>query len=829
MNMRFLFFLSLLPFFFPGSASCSAAELTPEEVNSAIDRAVQYLKGKQNADGSWGGNSASKVGRSALCTLALLNSGCNANDPTVRKALVYLRKFGPSNIEGTYVAYCVSLQTMVFSLADPNRDKPLIQRNVKWFEQIQQRDGGQKRRGGWGYGRESASSHYADVSNSQFVVLALYEAERVGVSCSPEIWKLAKEYWENMQISDGSWGYTDTNDPSGSRTSAGIASLLIANGMVNDGSAEVVGADIYCCLDSEGTGESRIRRGFNWLAKYFSATSNPRGSNTYLFYYLYGVERVGRMTGHRYIGNHDWYREGAEFLVKRGESALVSHWKGVGSEEDEHVATSFALLFLARGRRPILLSKIQYEGDDSWNAHSQDINHLTQFVEKQWKMDLTWQTVHWEYASTEDLLQSPVLFLCGNKNPLPRDRDRADKIVEKLREYLDQGGFIFAEAYGDDIGFDAGFRSLMKRVLPEEEYELRVLEQDHPVWSMEFPISTEHIRRIEGIDFGCRTSVVYCPPTQKRSRLAFSERDGNGIGEEEDSIRLIAQRQPISVSRYRPSLSCLWEIAQMLDRGDPYAESVQDQIDAGLEIGCNILAYATERELLNKLAREQEFKMEPKFQRAVDRGILNVGLLEHGGGSNCAPRAIPRLMEAAASRYGAPVSTKVEKISLLNPQLPEYPILFMHGRNAFRFTEEERAVLKKHVERGGFLFANSICASPGFTKSFEEEMKAIFPDDSFSVIALDDPLYSDLYSGESIEKVEIKLPQKSSGRRIERAVRSVDPELRGIYVAGRLGVVFSPYDISCALEKISSMECKGYEQKSALALGINVLLYALEH
>ena len=41
-------------------------------------------------------------------------------------------------------------------------------------------------------------------------------------------------------------------------------------------------------------------------------------------------------------------------------------------------------------------------------------------------------------------------------------------------------------------------------------------------------------------------------------------------------------------------------------------------------------------------------------------------------------------------------------------------------------------------------------------------------------------------------------------------------------------VIFSPYDISCALEAGVSMECKGYVREDAAKLGINVLLYALQ-
>lgn len=822
----FLFCFLLSPSGF--SPGCRAAEdLDPREVNDLIDRAAQVIKGKQNRDGSWGGSNTNYVvGYTALCSMALLNSGIPARDASIQKALTFLRKYTPEKTSQSATVYCVALQTMVYCLAEPDRDKALIRRNIDWFQKIQVKTGNNT--GGWGYGREGESDTYADVSNSQFAVLALYEAERVGVKCTPETWNRTKKYWENMQGNDGSWGYLGPSGASGSRTCAGIASLLIASGMSEQGAAAVEQDNIYCCLDPDSVSATRIQKGLNWLGREFSPATNPRMRGQYYYYYMYGVERVGRMTGLRYFGKHDWYRDGTKALLDRG--LTNGFWSGGG--EDDLLASSFALLFLARGRRPILLSKIQYEiDDDSWNAHTQDVNHLTQFVEKAWKMDLTWQTTDWERASVEDLLQSPVLYICGNKNPLPRDRNRADKIVEKLRQYLDQGGFIFAEAYSDDTSFDAGFRSMMQRVLPEDDYKLRLLEQDHPIWNAEFPIPTDQIRPIEGVDFGCQTNVVYCPPVHKNAKFTENRDDNSGKNNDKEHgvFRLVAAQRPMSISQYRPSLSCLWEIAKLVDRGDPYAKSVQNQIDAGLAIGCNVLAYATNRELQTKVDRAQEVKIIPKDAFASGRGTLSVGLLQHGGGSNCAPRAIPRLMEAAVARFGAPVAVQVEKVSLLDSNLSDYPILFMHGRTAFRFSTQERDALHKYIDRGGFLFVNSICASSAFTKSFEEEIKLVFPDDPLTLIPMDDPLYGDEYSGTKIEKVQMRIPQKATGRKLENTLREVTPELKGIRRAERLGLIFSPYDISCALEKLNSMECKGYSQQSALDLGLNTLLYALEH
>ena len=53
--------------------------------------------------------------------------------------------------------------------------------------------------------------------------------------------------------------------------------------------------------------------------------------------------------------------------------------------------------------------------------------------------------------------------------------------------------------------------------------------------------------------------------------------------------------------------------------------------------------------------------------------------------------------------------------------------------------------------------------------------------------------------------------------------------LEGIELDGRFAVVFSPYDISCALENSPSLECKGYIREDAAKIGSNVILYALQN
>ena len=54
-----------------------------------------------------------------------------------------------------------------------------------------------------------------------------------------------------------------------------------------------------------------------------------------------------------------------------------------------------------------------------------------------------------------------------------------------------------------------------------------------------------------------------------------------------------------------------------------------------------------------------------------------------------------------------------------------------------------------------------------------------------------------------------------------------EPFLEAIEIEGRLSVIYSKYDISCALQKQSSVSCAGYLPEDATRLGVNVVMYAM--
>jgi hypothetical protein len=751
-------------------------ELSAEQVRNSINRAREYLLNEQSGRGTWDDMTDYPGGVTALCTLALLTSGVEPSHPKIQKSLDFLRALKPNK------TYTVSLQTMALCAGEPRRDLAIIQQNATWLSSVQITKG--DRAGSWSY--PLGQNVGGDNSNSQFAVLALHEAERVGAKVDPNVWKLAANYWKQCQNPDGSWGYQPVNMPgSGSMTCAGIGAWIICSGKVGKPAAEATAQGVQCCLPPEQ--DDTLERAIVWMGRNFSVRRNPGqggGGSQWHYYYLYGLERVGRLSARRFIGDHDWYREGAEFLIQQ-QDAFSHNWTGRGhSEDNPHVTTSLALLYLSKGRRPVLMAKVKHGPEEDWNNHPSDVANLTTYVEQQWGLDLTWQILDPQTASVEDLLQAPVLFLSGSK------RAELDCLEEKTRDYIDRGGFIFAEACCvDGTQFGAGFREFLERVFPEGEYKLRLAGPEHPIWRIDRLVRPDspYVGRLWTVEYGCRTCVVFC----------------------------------------EVDLSCYWELAgRRLDVALP--ETAQQRLDDALTVGLNVLAYATNREPKGK---EESFASldAPELEAFGGRNVIRVVKLIHGGGCNDAPGALANLLRTASQgELKLQVDEDQFDLQASDPGLKRFHIAFMHGRHDFRFTPEERKNLREFLENGGTLFADAICASKAFADAFRREVQVVLPDHPLARIPIEHPLFQDTGGKFNIQQVTRREPAAAQvGQPIRSRQQKVPPELEGIELDGRMAVIFSPYDISCALEQHEALQCRGYTRQDAARIALNVLMYTL--
>ncbi|MFO0846269.1 MAG: DUF4159 domain-containing protein [Gemmataceae bacterium] len=757
------------------------------KVRKSIDEAVSFLKAQQRkTDGSWetgGGHMSGTGGATALVVMALLNAGCKPEDESVKRGLEYLRNLNPDK------TYSVALQTMALCLArQPTVDKGKVERNVRWLLAARMSDG-------WSYGKLNAMTiGIADNSNTQYALLALHEAIQYGVPVDEKALKDVQALYVKSQSKGqggGGWAYRPSSrSTTMTMTTAGLANLIITGLDLAAGKSELR-ADGSADRCGQYADNEPVASALTWIADRFPARLTEEVAYdrfVHPFYCLYGVERAGRLSGQRFFGGHDWYEIGCRYLValQRADGS----WAGSASRGSlDHwpvVATSFSLLFLSKGRTPVLVSKLAYgnANDMGWNNKRSDVKHLVEFTSRElFKGEpLAWQVfdVRNADAPTEasrralaaQLLQTPVVYFNGH-HMAPRDKE-----AEILKEYLANGGFVLAEnCCGKDHfpGFDRDLRQLVRTVLPDAE--LKPLEPDHPVWtaSGKFVASPRDFP-LEGVKQGCKTILIYSPVP----------------------------------------LAGFWE-------GNRFADKARGQ--KAFELGANVLAYATGLEAPRPRLSKVEVVNDNPGEK-VKRGFLQVGQLRHEGDWQPAPKAMRNLM-AEARKVGLDVVLKTTPVYPTEDGVLDYRFLYLHGRGHFEAKAADLKKLRFNLKSGGVLLADACCGSRAFDAAFRKFVEELFAGEGAKLepIPPDDELFGAELNGEAIATVK-RRSLAADGKRVEPEFKPFRPALEGVKVRGRWAVIYSQYDIGCALERHSSPDCLGHDPPSALRLGRAAVLYA---
>ena len=194
------------------------------------------------------------------------------------------------------------------------------------------------------------------------------------------------------------------------------------------------------------------------------------------------------MTARRFIGEHDWYREGADMLV-REQDQLSGYWKGDrarrGQPADRH---QLCAVVSGQGTPAGAGGQAQARSGRRLEPPSQRPGQPDQLRRRSVgsRSDLAGDRSGG--GSVDDLLQAPVLFFNGSAGAGIHARGK-----ETLRDYVDRGGFFFAEACCGGGEFDArAFAQLMSEVFPEQEYKLQLLPPEHPIWHAEEPVDPQY-------------------------------------------------------------------------------------------------------------------------------------------------------------------------------------------------------------------------------------------------------------------------------------------------------------------------------------------------
>ena len=774
-----------------GPARTARADVTAGQVKIAIDKAIDNIRQSQGADGNWP-DFGRQGGSTALNALALLNAGVPESDPAVNKAIAVLTKIPNTQ------TYVVALKAMVYRYADSVKYKNELAGCAQWLIDAQLSTGT------WTYNKMPGNANPAmaarmagmmgDNSNTQFALLGLHEAALGGFAVPKKVWELSEDHFLKSQLTDGGWHYrSDMNKAMkgyGSMTCAGIASLYITGNQL-DVAQESGWADGVAHNCGQYRQNDALNKGLQWMARNFTVDTNPgNGGAAWRLYYLYAMERVGMISGLKFFGTHDWYREGAE--------ALVNCQRDNGSFPSAPYDTSLALLFLAKGNKPNLVNKLQWGEGSDWSPDRSDIDHLVTYINSAKNEDghkfsdqpSGWQVVTLR-APLVDLLDAPILYFNGHVFPKFTDAER-----KKLREFVEQGGTILAEACCSKPEFTAGFHDFIKQTWPE--YVVDRLADDHPIFNSFFKIN-KNAWDLEGVQVGCRTGVIFAPK----------------------------------------DLSCLWE------QRDPKLP----QTTPAFMLGANIAAYASGLERLkDKLERARVAEKEDAAKPGdIVRGALHIAVLAHGDNqmeNMTDPNALPKFAEFLRDRAKIDVVTRLTVIDPRDVELLNHPIMYMTGHNGFKYSDEQLKAIRTWLDRGGFLLGSACCGRdanlyslPGdpkltndFGTGFRDMVAALYkdlPDVKLAPLPADHPIRGSAKGFFPVTQVTYR-PEYE--KKLAAAGLSTNElKLDGVIVNGRLTIVYSPADLTCGLEDHKCFGCRGLVTKDAYKVATNVVLYELSH
>ena len=291
-----------------------------QDVAKARTKAIDYLKKRQQENGSWENVFIDfavemKGGTTGLATLALLEAGVPANDPAVTKAVEYLVKIEPKK------TYVVSLQTQVLARVDKQKHAKQIQKNVDWLLANATKNNG--RIAGWSY----PQNNVADGSNTHFAVMALHSAAQAGAKLDDKLWKEIHVMYEETQQDKGWSYYTGTKNATYNMTVCALLGLAIA--AKHEPKAK-------------GPGEG-FNQGMESLLNLPARAQKSEG------YRLFAIAELGRTLGLTEFKagkkSRAWSREDGQGLLKKQNED--GSWKlGEKIDGDGVIATAFGLYFL---------------------------------------------------------------------------------------------------------------------------------------------------------------------------------------------------------------------------------------------------------------------------------------------------------------------------------------------------------------------------------------------------------------------------------------------------------------------------------------------------
>jgi hypothetical protein len=175
-------------------------------------------------------------------------------------------------------------------------------------------------------------------------------------------------------------------------------------------------------------------------------------------------------------------------------------------------------------------------------------------------------------------------------------------------------------------------------------------------------------------------------------------------------------------------------------------------------------------------------------------------------------------------------------VNLTDPDLGDYPWIYIVEPGRLSFSDEEVIALRKYLLNGGFLMFDDFWGDSAWN-NVEREMRRVFPERGFSELSLDHPLYHCVFEIKSKGQCpNVRTGEESQSTGITWEYHDGDTRTvhhRAIHDDKGRMMVFAAHntDNGDGWEREGEYEYyfKNFSEKIAYPLGINVVFYAMTH
>jgi len=443
---------------------------------------------------------------------------------------------------------------------------------------------------------------------------------------------------------------------------------------------------------------------------------------------------------------------------------------------------------------PVLMGKVEYgkivwDVDENgrrysyrdWTTDPLDMANLLRLCRA--RLGINYRGIHVKFETfgyNPD--EVPILYLTGHE-----ELTYPAEIRQKLRWFLNDGGYLIGDACCGAKPFTEGFLRLIRELFPRRP--LHVLPPDHPIYRAYYKIDQVGYHKegkpdwrtcvagterrapyLMGVNLGCRTAVILTP---------FD-------------------------------LSCGWD-----GHPEPGGEGVV--YDDARKLGVNMLAYCLGNYRLGRfLATKEVYHQEedPSRDRLVFAQVV------HDGDWDPTAKGVVHLLKFIESNTTLEVQFKRQAVSLDQAAALKYPMLYMTGHLDFKLSEAEVAGLRNYLRAGGFLFADACCGRKSFDRAFRREIKKALPEFDLKALPAEHPLFTTALDARQVSY---------SGQLAALQPNLKTPQLEAVQMGGRLAVVYSRYGVGTTWDGMERPYALTYAPGDARKIGLDIVVYAMTH